>query len=428
MLAPHYQTSTSPKAEYPNDTYGWNFAERNNQVIDYKYLGTFSPDMKRFFEIQKRILEGTATEEERKWMNEKRQDQAFMKELGKFGNFTHGTHVGGITILNDAARTNKIFGVKLIPTEAGLGLPRARQLLAPYAEGLFQSFSAGAGILSIRLAILKILLGQVAKQQTTMLEQIGKYVGMWNADVANGSFGTGYEQAKLIVGQLGKTIVGRELTEAETEEVAKSFLETMVTEAKKFVDASPRTLFVFAAGNDGRDNDIFPTSPTNIVADNKISVAATLANHSLARFSNFGMKMVDVAAPGVGILSTLPGGKDTGYMSGTSQAAPYVAGVAGQLKEQNKALTPKDLKKILIGTVDMKDWLSGKVVSGGVINTVRAVHAAKLSSRMSVESAITQSRQEIADIETIATSREIMAASLERDEDLFVLPLPSPIQ
>jgi hypothetical protein len=76
----------------------------------------------------------------------------------------------------------------------------------------------------------------------------------------------------------------------------------------------------------------------------------------------------------------------------------------------------------------MKDWLSGKVVSGGVINTVRAVHAAKLSSRMSVESAITQSRQEIADIETIATSREIMAASLERDEDLFVLPLPSPIQ
>jgi len=67
-------------------------------------------------------------------------------------------------------------------------------------------------------------------------------------------------------------------------------------------------LFVAAAGNDDSDNDITPHYPSSYNLENIISVAATDHNDRLAYFSNYGETSVDVAAPGVKILSTLPGG------------------------------------------------------------------------------------------------------------------------
>ena len=55
------------------------------------------------------------------------------------------------------------------------------------------------------------------------------------------------------------------------------------------------------------DNDQFPTSPANIRADNSITVAATMGRDQLAVFSCYGATKVDVAAPGVTILSSIPG-------------------------------------------------------------------------------------------------------------------------
>ncbi|MCK4784151.1 MAG: S8 family serine peptidase [Desulfobacteraceae bacterium] len=70
-------------------------------------------------------------------------------------------------------------------------------------------------------------------------------------------------------------------------------------------------LFVAAAGNDGLDNDASPHYPSSYDLDNIIAVAATDHNDQLASFSswgsNYGLTSVDVAAPGVDILSTLPG-------------------------------------------------------------------------------------------------------------------------
>src|SRR5438105_10172231 len=81
------------KNGYVDDVYGWNFAESNGQVIDYSYLGKFSPDVRKYFETQTKVLQDTATAEDKKWLEEKRKDQEFVKELMKFGNFVHGTHV-----------------------------------------------------------------------------------------------------------------------------------------------------------------------------------------------------------------------------------------------------------------------------------------------------------------------------------------------
>ncbi len=65
-------------------------------------------------------------------------------------------------------------------------------------------------------------------------------------------------------------------------------------------------IFVAAAGNDTADNDSTATYPANYNAANLISVAATGPNDTLAGFSNFGATTVDLAAPGEGILSTIP--------------------------------------------------------------------------------------------------------------------------
>jgi thermitase len=76
------------------------------------------------------------------------------------------------------------------------------------------------------------------------------------------------------------------------------------------IKSKPGTLYVVAAGNDGTNNDTAPRSPCNPAtipdAANKICVAATNSSDALASFSNFGAVNVDVAAPGVNILSTVP--------------------------------------------------------------------------------------------------------------------------
>ena len=46
---------------YPDDVQGWNFAESNNKIIDYKYLGTLNEDIRKFFVLQEKMIRGTAT-------------------------------------------------------------------------------------------------------------------------------------------------------------------------------------------------------------------------------------------------------------------------------------------------------------------------------------------------------------------------------
>jgi len=65
-------------------------------------------------------------------------------------------------------------------------------------------------------------------------------------------------------------------------------------------------LFVAAAGNSGDDNDINAFYPASYDLPNIISVAATEHNDNLAWFSNFGATSVDVAAPGLNVLSSIP--------------------------------------------------------------------------------------------------------------------------
>jgi subtilisin family serine protease len=145
------------------------------------------------------------------------------------------------------------------------------------------------------------------------------------------------------------------------------------------INACPGTLFVFAAGNGGSDqigdnNDSSPIYPCNYTSANIVCVAATTRGDALASFSNYGLSSVDLAAPGVNILSTKPGGFYQ-FADGTSMASPHVAGAAALRLALSPAATVGQLKNALLSSVDVKPALSGKVAAGGRLNAFGAMNA-----------------------------------------------------
>jgi subtilisin family serine protease len=113
-------------------------------------------------------------------------------------------------------------------------------------------------------------------------------------------------------------------------------------------------LFIAAAGNDGANLDASPSYPASYPNSNIISVAAIDNTGALASWSNYGASTVDIAAPGVSIYSTLPGGSGKtvtssyGSYSGTSMATPHVTGAAALYKSTHASATAADIKAAIL--------------------------------------------------------------------------------
>ncbi|MCS7300639.1 MAG: S8 family serine peptidase [Fimbriimonadales bacterium] len=130
-------------------------------------------------------------------------------------------------------------------------------------------------------------------------------------------------------------------------------------------------LVVAAAGNNGSNAPFYPAYYENVIA-----VAATDPDDRLTEFSQFGA-WVDIAAPGEGILSTVPGG---GYesWSGTSMACPHVAGAAALIWSRTPSLTNQQLRQVLENHADpcQPYWFGGIGEGKGRLNLRRALQAA----------------------------------------------------
>jgi subtilisin family serine protease len=129
--------------------------------------------------------------------------------------------------------------------------------------------------------------------------------------------------------------------------------KSLVDAAVKYADEQG-VLLIHAAGNDGLDLEVEGNFPAREYSDggqaaNWIEVGASnwKVDSLAGSFSNFGQRKVDLFAPGVNILSTVPGG---GFemKDGTSMAAPVVTGVAALLMAYFPDLTAADVKRVLM--------------------------------------------------------------------------------
>jgi len=131
-------------------------------------------------------------------------------------------------------------------------------------------------------------------------------------------------------------------------------------------------LFVAAAGNSSRNTDLFPHYPSSYATPNMISVAATDNRDERAYFSNYGSTSVHLGAPGMDVLSTIPGGGYY-YLSGTSMATPHVSGVAALVLANTPGLTTAEVKSAILDNTDPIPSLSGITITGGRLNAARAL-------------------------------------------------------
>ena len=137
---------------------------------------------------------------------------------------------------------------------------------------------------------------------------------------------------------------------------------------------SKGVLVVAAAGNDGSNAPVYPAVYPHVLA-----VAATDWNDNYWSLSNYG-DFVDVSAPGVGIYSTDWSGGAGPYASrsGTSMAAPHVAGVAALALAVNSDLTNAELEALLMDSVDdLGDAGWDPYYGTGRVNAYKAVLAAQ---------------------------------------------------
>ncbi|MER6999477.1 type VII secretion-associated serine protease mycosin [Streptomyces sp. NPDC000410] len=140
---------------------------------------------------------------------------------------------------------------------------------------------------------------------------------------------------------------------------------------KKAVDDAleANVVVVASAGNDGLGGNVKPTYPASYPG--VLAVAASDRNNERAAFSQSG-DFVGVAAPGVDMISTVPGGGHCAD-NGTSFSAPYVAGIAALIKAKHKDWTQKQIVAQIQQTAERSIAGKDRLVGWGVVDPVRAL-------------------------------------------------------
>ena len=159
------------------------------------------------------------------------------------------------------------------------------------------------------------------------------------------------------------------------------------------VRARGSMVVVCAAGNGingvGQNNDMGnPFGPANVPTDNLLSVANSDANDARYPSSNFGVKTVDLAAPGAGIYGLSNDLSNYSVFYGTSQAAPHVTGTIALLKAKYGWENDHGLRdRVLMGTDDLTAWTTLDR-TGGRLNAAKALHARTLIRNISTRARV----------------------------------------
>ena len=137
---------------------------------------------------------------------------------------------------------------------------------------------------------------------------------------------------------------------------------------------NPNHVFVYAAGNSNEEvNATNPRMGCALEMPTQICVAASTSSDTRASFSNYGTGMVHVFAPGRSILSTVLNGAYS-YFSGTSMAAPHVAGLAALMRTM-KDVNGAEVKARILNNIQTKSQYASYVSTGGLIDAYESIKA-----------------------------------------------------
>lgn len=186
-------------------------------------------------------------------------------------------------------------------------------------------------------------------------------------------------------------------------------------------------LLIAASGNESSST---PRYPGRSEQDNVICVAAVGQNDQFWTGSNVSTVDVDLAAPGIGVLSTVPGG---GYElnTGTSMAAPHVTGAAALLWSLHPDWNYLDVRESLLGSVRPVGTLASRTVTGGVLDIGAAASLPKplrvvppvvgptealvgSSLELSVDVAIELGEQDVLSVRVKQVGQEYAATTMTR--------------
>jgi subtilisin family serine protease len=173
----------------------------------------------------------------------------------------------------------------------------------------------------------------------------------------------------------------------ELDTVTDSRTITQLNDLIKELGEQYGVLLVAAAGNEGVDLDHaqFRNYPAALTAPNVLTVAAIGSRGQLMAESDYGRRSVDLAAPGMSILSTVPDNgtvpgydDDYAWADGTSMAAPHVSGVAALLLSAHPRMTALQLAARIKASVKRDSALTSRTVTGGIVDAELALRPGTL--------------------------------------------------
>lgn len=402
----------SPKKDNNKDGFkgnclGWNAISNDASYMPAKVKSYFTENKSSIQELLALFARAMAGDKEARRELKSTPERIVLGE--KLLGFSHGTHVGGI-IAKQSQATARLQSLNVFTGSDGDVIEKKQSLELTMASVSPSDVRLGGGLLGPIKGLIDFwrllggkssiydsssLIDRILKSQRSEAQKRGEllsdYVRASGAKVANLSLGVAQVNIEKIAEEMWLSEVARlklpagternEKQQLNYERLVNGLMAIMKDSWDELFRANPDTLFVVAAGNDGDgeindagNNEVHAVVPANSSADfkNVITVAATDERGAIVDFSNFGAKYVNIGAPGYQIASYAPADL-TVTMSGTSMAAPYVAGVAAHLRTVEPTLTADATRKLLESTAFATESLKGKVSSGGMVSLTAAL-------------------------------------------------------